>query len=322
MYDFSVLTTIDLKRRPLQLIKRAIYFCRITAKFDRVNVIISHANRHKLVDKIFIFICARFLHVIIASIDINDNFICNSKLRNNGYKYIKTKYMIICDIDIYPDIELFIYMYDQCKKERLSMIPCLYLTKHGTRRFFYEKKYQKIIDDWLSWYFIDVNHIAIPSSLICINTIDYKEIGGFDEIYTGHGYEDFDFLTRMAVYLNKINIESDFFIDKTYVAPLFAQGFRGELAKLCLENLLKKKIAIHLFHKKVKDDYYKSRINNANIFINKIKALFIFEKKLPLKKYPLLEKCYELCLKNGNDFSEFSILLKNIHHKKIINKNS
>ena len=203
MYDFSVLTTIDLKRRPLQLIKRAIYFCRITAKFDRVNVIISHANRHKLVDKIFIFICARFLHVIIASIDINDNFICNSKLRNNGYKYIKTKYMIICDIDIYPDIELFIYMYDQCKKERLSMIPCLYLTKHGTRRFFYEKKYQKIIDDWLSWYFIDVNHIAIPSSLICINTIDYKEIGGFDEIYTGHGYEDFDFLTRMAVYLNK-----------------------------------------------------------------------------------------------------------------------
>ena len=129
-------------------------------------------------------------------------------------------------------------------------------------------------------------------------------------------------LTRMAVYLNKINIESDFFIDKTYVAPLFAQGFRGELAKLCLENLLKKKIAIHLFHKKVKDDYYKSRINNANIFINKIKALFIFEKKLPLKKYPLLEKCYELCLKNGNDFSEFSILLKNIHHKKIINKNS
>ena len=58
MYDFSVLTTIDLKRRPLQLIKRAIYFCRITAKFDRVNVIISHANRHKLVDKIFIFICA------------------------------------------------------------------------------------------------------------------------------------------------------------------------------------------------------------------------------------------------------------------------
>ena len=60
----------------------------------------------------------------------------------------------------------------------------------------------------------------------------------------------------------------------------------------------------------------------TNIFINKIKALFIFEKKLPLKKYPLLEKCYELCLKNGNDFSEFSILLKNIHHKKIINKNS
>ena len=95
MYDFSVLTTIDLKRRPLQLIKRALYFCRITAKFDRVNVIISHANRHKLVDKIFIFICARFLHVVIASIDINDNFICNSKLRNNGYKYIKTKYMII-----------------------------------------------------------------------------------------------------------------------------------------------------------------------------------------------------------------------------------
>ncbi len=321
MCNYTILTTIDLSRRSIQLLKRVINFCKLTDYYE-IPVIIGHADRNKIQDNILKYICKYFKYTKLISIQYSQKDICNSKLRNTGYRYIKSKYMIICDIDIYPDIDIFEYMYNQCKTDYISMIPCIYLSYIGTQKIIKNKNISELIKDWLEWNLHYITHIAVPSSFICIHTDTYKKVGYFDESYIGHGYEDFDFIFRLALYLKKIQITPNIFIDKPYISPVFAQGFRGELAKLCIDNLIRKKIAIHLFHKKNKDRYYKYRKYNSNIFISKMKLLY-GDKNTCIKetRYPLINTFFESIEKNKEDPSDFSILFKNISNKEIINKN-
>lgn len=303
--DLTVITTLDLTQRPIQLIIRLI---RLKKKIEKdFYFLIVHADRNNFYDKLVKKIFKKEKNFL--SIKFKGETVCNSFLRNVGAKKIKTKYLIFCDIDIFPDINLFNKLYKKATIEDVSIAPCLYLNKKGTREIFKLKKTSKILDIYFRGDTTLIKHLAIPSSLFCISVDFFNSLLGFDEKYIGHGYEDFDFLTKIYLY-KKIKIKTNFLIDKTYISPLFSIGFRAELGKLCIDNLIEENIAIHLYHKKRKKDiYYRSRKLNAMYFFKKNrenKLLNII--KSDRCKYPLLVYFYDRCKKLNKDIAKYSVL--------------
>ena len=307
MEDVTLITTLDFTNRPISLFIRAWNsFC--SAEKYGLSVIVGFAMHNIFLDNIFFTILSKkfknitFVHVLSKSNNVN-----NSLLRNRASEMCMTRYMIFMDIDIWIDYDIIKYMYYDCIDNKFSIIPVLYLSRKGTKVFFKNKNIHIMIDKYFEWNCNLFMHIAIPSSFMCIEKKAFYAINGFDEIYDGHGYEDFDFILRLINYYIPI-IEYVSYVDKTYRAPLLSEGFRADIAKFCLDNLLNKHIGIHLFHKKSRN-YSISRKKNAEIFNNKFfkNKKIIYNTTVPM----LLCEFYKKCKQYGYDAMYYSVLLDN-----------
>lgn len=318
MKELTLITTIDLKRRSIQILVRLYRFLKLSKEAE-IKIVIGHANRNSLFDFFLKKMCTFFSNVKLVSQECSSNSICNSLLRNIAAKKVFTKYILLCDVDIHLDKHLFQYMLNEVQKKAFCMVPVLYLSKKGTFYFLRNHNIEEMISLWWKWELKYFLHIAIPSSLICLKTKDFFEIGGFDENFSGHGYEDFDFMTRLAINKDQLELTNIFFIDKIYRAPLFSQGFRQILSKYCLENVIKDKIGIHLFHKKKhQENYYKYREKNRNYFFSKLEKniKIIFENDIKISF--LVDMFYEICTRLNKDPMKYTILFNDCPRWKII----
>ncbi|MBV2229749.1 capsular biosynthesis protein, partial [Escherichia coli] len=190
------------------------------------------------------------------------------------------------------------------------ILPCLYLTKHGTHILI--KK--KISVELLKKRYFDFSrkeflHLASPSSITILKSESYKKIHGFDESFQGHGYEDFDFLIRLYNHHFLSKLKSDFLIDKPCHSPLFTTGFRKYLGEYCLDILLQKDLALHLYHdKKHNDSYYSAREENYRIFRDKYKNAISDECHYDTT---LLLSFIQRCIDRGDDIRDYSIYFDN-----------
>ena len=244
-----------------------------------------------------------------------------ARLRNEAVKKTDAEYILLLDVDILADIDTFRELVKDAKQgDGFSMAPCFYLTNSGNGRI---KKYGKkiIIKEYLNFSFDSVMHVARPSSVVSMKREDYWAAGGFCEKYNGHGYEDFDFLIRMAIYKNRPLNYNVIDVDETYRSPLLSIGFRAELAKLCVNNLLDGNIVFHLYHDKNKRDfYYKKRENNKLIFKNRIDAF----KEISLNDefdISLVEYFIKFCKEKNKNYIDYSSLFdaRPRHHLVKIN---
>ena len=311
-FPFTIVTTIDLRYRPFNIIKRMDFFFKKLHE-NKIPCAVGYRKNNNFVDKIAYTIFKKYNNIKVVDCVIKSS-ISNSILRNAAINVVDTCKIIISDIDIYPDISLYKTLYQQCNKG-LSMAPVLYLSNQGTKKFLMSYDINEAIYWWKNSHFTNFLHLAIPSSLICINKDDYLQIGGFDEQFIGHGYEDFDFLIRLGSYLKILNIKKEnFFIDETYTCPIFSQGFRKELAFFALKNCLIGKIGIHLFHKK-NCNYKTSREKNKSKFKNKYKQIAKFSNNKNI--FDLLMYFCELCnLLNINPSSFSCLFISNKYRSK------
>lgn len=266
----TAIIPIDLKRRSKDLIKKAIALAEVAQK-NKINTVFGHNNRGTRYDIDLIEKLKKYPYAKINSADnISDN-INSSLLRNLAFELVDTEYVVLLDVDIYPDFEIFIKYKEKIKQsiKPFYVLPCLYLTEYGTKLL----KRNKISVDGLKNKFFAFSrkeflHLASPSSITILKTEDYKSINGFDESYRGHGYEDFDFLVRLYELHGLLKKPSDFLIDKSARSPLFAVGFRRYLGEECLEVLLEKDMAFHLHHEKDnRESYYIARQENYKKFV-------------------------------------------------------
>lgn len=300
----TVITTIDLKYRPIQLLRRFSYFVNYFSKIT-LNLVIVHCNRNSISDKILtkITIAAKNIKIVHVS---HRGDICNSRLRNIGVAHAKTENIIFCDLDIYPEINTFYYMIVNSIHSELCILPCIYLSKKGTN-IFTKYKNKSIVDKWLNeWDLNKLLHIALPSSLLCTSKELFMSINGFDENFIGYGYEDFDFMIRAALKKGQINNGGNLLIDKTYTTPLFSYGFRAELAKLSLPHYLNFQYGVHLFHSKKNIQYYNLKKYNKTLFQKKFEKLIDID--LQQEAYSLVKIFIQECQHNKIDFESVSIL--------------
>lgn len=223
-----------------------------------------------------------------------------SKLRNAAIAAVKTKYVMFLDIDIVPDLNLVDLAYQQTLNhpKQISMFPCLYLSKQGSK-LIYEQSAQKFIEQYFDFRRDLILHLAFPSSIVLTDIASVREIGGFDEQFVGHGYEDFDFMLRLFHHKGLIEYSTDILVDEPYLAPLMSVGLRAVLAKPFLESLIQPVYFLHQFHKKDKDeDYYKKRIQNKDLFFKKNKK--ITKKEIIFNHLTLLNLFYDEVIHHKN----------------------
>lgn len=306
----TAIVPIDLQRRPRDIIQKALLLAS-AAEEKNIKVVFGYNNRSTRYDSLFLKRINKFRNIDISqSPEIIEN-INSSALRNLAFLKVTTENIILLDVDIYPDFDLFY----NCAKEINSLskpfiiLPCLYLTATGSKQLLREKITTKVMcDKYFSFSRKEFLHLASPSSIVTMKRADYEKINGFDESFNGHGYEDFDFLVRLASYHKMINLESDFLTDLPHRSPLFAVGFRKTLGEVCLDSLIKKQIAFHLHHKKDNDEnYYQSRKSN----FNKFQELHSGNLSKLSHEKSLLEIFISACREKNISYHDYSILFEN-----------
>ncbi|WP_312239658.1 galactosyltransferase-related protein [Pantoea sp.] len=261
----TAIIPIDLSRRSKDITSRALL---LSEYYEKTNIKIIYGvnNRNTRQDKKFLKAIQKFKNTTVNIINSNSTLVNTSLLRNVAFEGVKTKYTLLLDVDIYPEKEIFYKYLTKLEQGKSSfyILPCLYLTRYGSNILLKKrKKTYELKEDFFNFSRKEFLHLASPSSITLLKTSDYQILKGFNENFEGHGYEDFDFLIRLAKLHNRISFDSDFIVDKPARSPLFATGFRKHLGKLCLEQLLEKDMVMHVFHSKNDiNDYYSRRQQN------------------------------------------------------------
>lgn len=307
----TAIIPIDLKRRPKELIKRAISLAE-NAHHHNVKTIFGHNDRETRYDKKLKYLIGSVPSAqIVSSINTSEG-INSSLLRNIAFSKVDSNYIILLDADIHPDFKLFNKYKEKLKREEspFYILPCLYLTEYGSNIL---NKNIISTEDAKNKYFSfsrkEFLHLASPSSITILKSSDYAKLDGFNTNYQGHGYEDFDFLLRLSELHFASGKDYDFLIDKTARSPLFATGFKKYLGEFCIESLLAKDFAFHLYHTKdSKENYYSSRKDNYQKFVS------LHQHKVsngqqadPTLITTFIKRCHD----NDLSIHEYSILFEN-----------
>lgn len=315
----SIVIPVDLSRRPVNLLMRIRNIVSALRKTS-FQIVIGHHDRGGIFDWKLKNLLREEVGVTLVSKFLIDKETSQSALRNMAVSHARFEIILLLDADIYADTDLLQYLADRViAGESYVMAPCLYLTPYGTRRLIRKASSTEIVENFLRFNRKEVLHLAIPSSIIAMKRKDYLCMDGFNEAYRGYGYEDFDFMLRLGIRAKKIAVSAQLFLDKTYQAPLLAEGFRAVLARTCIPLVLEKKFAFHLWHPSNKQEkYYWRRTENSEIFQSEAKKIVGIdhfqseEEELPV----LLRDFYRECMKRKIDPADFNVLLHAVpgHH--------
>jgi predicted glycosyltransferase involved in capsule biosynthesis len=264
----TAIIPIDLSQRPADIIQKARWIAEAAVEHG-VTIVFGHNITGSADDQKFTASVAGFPGVTIAAGRFYTDAINTSALRNEAFKLVDTEFLLLLDVDIWSDFGLIDkYLAKVMNHERgFHMLPCLYLTKLGSELLVQRKiDAANLKERFFNYSRKEFLHLASPSSVTVLRTSHYAELGGFDESFTGHGYEDFDFLVRLAAHNNEFQPCSDLLDNKTARSPLFATGFRRYLGESCLGALLEKDMVFHIYHDKPKTKYYAARSTNYELF--------------------------------------------------------
>ena len=278
----TAIVPVDLSRRPRNLLQRlASLFA--DAKVHALRVVVGHGDRQSWADRRLAALCERHgvarVTVRPDSVDIN-----RAALRNACISRVETPLTLLLDADVHlPAYALFDAAAEvQGGDAAMRILPCLYLSRHGTTQLRRGRTdTQMLLDAYLQFRGAPFLHMALASSVALFATCDFIRAGSFDTRFAGHGYEDFDFLLRLAWLHEIVPVTRSMLIDAPSRAPLLAAGFRSVLARLALPSLLRGQVAFHLWHPTKRDAYYSARTRNAAHFRSKMEAALASQPVMP-----------------------------------------
>lgn len=307
---FTIIIPIDLTFRPEDIFNKAVFIA-LEAEKEKIKVVFGLNDRKTFWDEKFYRVLSGYKSVVVNKIVGNNSNVNTSLLRNVAFEKVVTKYLVIYDIDIYPDFSM-LYKYVNSLSNNVRpfyILPCLYLSRYGSTRLLSGiENLSTLKEKYFSFSRKEFLHLASPSSLTIMKSNDFVAINGFDIGYEGHGYEDFDFLLRLSKLYKIFDCCDDFYLDKVARSPLFAVGFRKYLGKLCIDCLLNKEFAFHLYHEK-DSSYHQSRVVNKNIFMGK--HFIIAENVDQVYEDTLIIDFINECRNRDLSIHDFSILFEN-----------
>lgn len=303
---------MDLDLRPFDILKKIKNILKRSS--DEVELVFGHNDRGSIFDKYLKKITARKSNVKLVSGKFYTELICQSLLRNRAVEQCLGEFIYLMDVDCLFDEKLSDECINDIKKGKnpFIMLPCLYLTRKGSREVFKFSR-EEMFEKYISFRKDLFLHLALPSASIFTKKEDYFAVGGFDEDFMGRGGEDFEFMIKLALYKNAIKPTKDLMINKFYKAPLLSQGFRKYLAFNGLPYFFEKKVAFHLYHGRNKlRGYFKQYDKNSNILQQKIKL----GSNLENNGASLIEFYEQLCKKYSVSVDKYAVLFDSCKAKK------
>lgn len=188
------------------------------------------------------------------------------ELRHIGSLHAKYDILLFWDVDLIASSEIInkAYNHHNFKKYGFAVIPCLYM--HPS--FVFSLPIQPLPSNLSRFFPKKILYIALNTSTILIKKDIYKENKGFSSNYSGHGFEDFDLLCRLARNICHFDISNHDITSYTKViSPLFYTDFRRHLNRITIPFFLDGIFSLHLYHS-ISDTFRKKRLENFNIFIN------------------------------------------------------
>jgi predicted glycosyltransferase involved in capsule biosynthesis len=308
---------IDLSRRPLNLLDRISRLIKL-ARLSDLTIVVGHNDRGTIYDKALSAICKR-RSIRLVSDAFYTGEVNNARLRNEAMRVVGAPLTLLLDADLHiqPETLSRVAATVLSGDAPFRILPCLYLSRLGTAKLIHRRvSPDALLRAYLGYRRAPFLHLALPSSVTIFKTADFERAGAFDCAFTGHGYEDLDFLLRLGWLYDLIPRTHEVLADVPTRAPLLTSGFRGYLARLALPAMLHAEVAFHLWHSVRRDAYYGSRSTNAEKFFQKHVAEMSDERQKQRAAQPsldlaLIHSWMDACRTHGVDPRDYSILFDN-----------
>lgn len=309
--DLTAIVPLDLEYRPKDIIEKAKLLA-IAAEAADIPIIFGLNDRNSAPDRKLKDSLTPYKNVQISSAALDFSSVNMSALRNLAFSKVKTKFITLLDVDIWPDFELLTKYKSliESGNRPYYFLPCIYLTVFGSKKLLRNLETpSSLTDKYFSFSRKEFLHLASPSSVTVMKSDDFRIIRGFNQTFVGHGYEDFDFMIRLASIYNEIEASSDFLRPQDSRSPLFATGFKKELGRICFSALLAKDFTYHLHHSKDTSNVFNtSRPSNFETF----KALHnSFSTGQNKNDNTLISDFLTYCKTHGQEIKEYSALFEN-----------
>lgn len=252
---------------------------------DRLNSICSESNIDGSVERIVVDssklenerracreLCKRFSVQYVEDRKQNQAYSLGLA-RNIGAQFARGKLLAFRDVDleIAPDFYARLLTLTETLgigffKQFYIPIPCIYLTEYGS------EEYRKTADDsrvpwaitkWLEGDEQSIHLLAPCSSFIVVDRLHYLSIGGHDQSFIGHGYEDFELHHRLLSELNLFPRPENYYSDTGSWMNSAYCGFRAMFSLLGRYPLYSNLLSVHLWHERPTSlAFYQAKINN------------------------------------------------------------
>ncbi|MEH6417547.1 MULTISPECIES: galactosyltransferase-related protein [Pseudomonas] len=309
MNDISIIVPLDLSQRPLDILRKAMRMSE-AAERNRVALIFALNDQNSAYDRRLKNASKDFKHVTLIADKHYAGAVNPALLRNRAYDAVDTKFLALLDVDIWPDfspLEKYKCMIEDGSAP-FYFLPCMYLTAKGSKDLCRGKTTPALLKDkYFSFSRKEFLHLANPSSVTIMKSEDYLKVGKFNESYNGHGFEDFDFMMRLAKHHRKLRPCKEMMLNKSARSPLFTSGFRRALGRLSLDALINKDFVFHLYHERPSVIAHKEkREENFSRFVNTHDMDWGQE-----TSKSLLEEFIEACRLSERSVDEYSALFEN-----------
>lgn len=160
---------------------------------------------------------------------------------NRGFEHCDTDLVFFCDADCFGSSDMFARLASIATSLKMKsvidtplVLPVYHLNQADTQSFFeiQDSVQRSRFLDAMGFYSPlaefrkeDNFFIAPYSNIFLINRHMFSLTGGYDERFRGHGSEDFEFLTRLGLYIKNMPIPSD--LTKDHLGPLRKEFFEA-----------------------------------------------------------------------------------------------
>ncbi|MDH5753443.1 MAG: galactosyltransferase-related protein, partial [Deltaproteobacteria bacterium] len=246
---------------------------------QNIEIIVSHQFSGSLTDRIFRSLVMGRPFVRYAQLNGGKTEgVKIAAMRNLGARQATTELLLFFDVDFdagggWLDKVLALH---QESKRNFIVIPSLYLSPRGTRRFCWRPRNPdapwKALEAFKAHRRDLVLYLAAFQSTILVNKAFFLSLGGFNEDFTNHGLEDQDLLVRMALAEKTTPVPRDLLEDSPSNSVAFSVSFRAYLLPLTVPTLLQGMFFVHRYHTTRDEKYYAGRKGNYLIFQDNVQG--------------------------------------------------
>ena len=272
--NLSIIIPIKVTFQNRFLLNRATKLIQYFSNFNDIEVILVDSSQKGKYSKVLKSLCIEEC-TSYYFLEMQDIYSA-AKARNYGAKQAKGEYLLFYDVDLVVKddfIENVLQDINELSEKAFAIYPCLYLSESKTKLIEGEKLDNQVFEDikirYLKGFNDEVLYLAVNTSTILVQKNHFFYIGAYNELFKGHGYEDFELIHRLYKFSIQKKLPKDYTIDYKTPFPAEYKGFRQYYAFVSLPNLFNQRFTLHLWHPRpLSKKYYRNRTNNFNEFLN------------------------------------------------------